>query len=245
MLDLNGLNALVTGATGGIGGATAKLLARHGAQVAISGTRVQKLEELSAEIGDSAVPLACDLSDGEAVADLPKRAISAMGSVDILVSNAGITRDSLLLRLSDEDWQKVIDVNLTASMVLARGVLRSMMRTRWGRIILVSSVVGHTGNPGQVNYAAAKSGLTGFAKSLAAEVANRGITANLVAPGFVETAMTDSLKDEQKSALLSRIPAGRMGSVDEVGAAVLYLASREAGYVTGQTLHVNGGMAMF
>ena len=245
MLDLNGLNVLVTGATGGIGGATARLLARHGAHVAVSGTRVQILEELSAEIGDSAVPLACDLSDREAVAGLPERAISAMGSVDILVSNAGITRDSLLLRLSDDDWQKVIDVNLTASMVLARGVLRSMMKARWGRIVLVSSIVGHTGNPGQVNYAASKSGLTGFAKSLAAEVANRGITVNLVAPGFVETAMTDGLKDEQKSALLSRIPAGRMGSVDEVGAAVLYLASREAGYVTGQTLHVNGGMAMF
>ena len=244
MLELDGVNALVTGASGGIGGAIARSLAAGGAKVAVSGTRAEKLEQLADEIGDGAVPLVCDLLDRESVAELPKRAVEALGSIEILVNNAGITRDGLLLRMSDSDWQRVLEVNLSAAMILSRGVLRGMMKARWGRIVYVSSVVGHTGNPGQVNYAAAKAGLTGMAKSLASEVANRGITVNLVAPGFVDTEMTSGLKEEQKSALLSRIPIGRMGGPDEIAAAVRFLVSKEASYVTGQTLHVNGGLAM-
>lgn len=244
MLDLEGLNALVTGASGGIGGAVARALAAGGARVAVSGTRTERLERLAEEIGNDAVPLGCDLLDGQAVADLPKRAAEAMGSVDILVSNAGITRDGLLLRMSEDDWRKVIDVNLSAAMILSRGVLRGMMKARWGRIVYISSVVGHTGNPGQVNYAAAKAGLSGMAKSLAAEVANRGITVNLVAPGFIETEMTSGLVQERKDALMARIPVGRMGCAEEIADSVRFLVSREASYITGQTLHVNGGMAM-
>ena len=244
MLELDGVNALVTGASGGIGGAIARSLAAGGAKVAVSGTRAEKLEQLADEIGDGAVPLVCDLLDRESVVELPKRAVDALGSIEILVNNAGITRDGLLLRMPDSDWQRVLEVNLSAAMILSRGVLRGMMKARWGRIVYVSSVVGHTGNPGQVNYAAAKAGLTGMAKSLASEVANRGITVNLVAPGFVDTEMTSGLKEEQKSALLSRIPIGRMGGPDEIAAAVRFLVSKEASYVTGQTLHVNGGLAM-
>lgn len=244
MLDLEGLNALVTGASGGIGGAVARALAAGGARVAVSGTRTERLERLAEEIGNDAVPLGCDLLDGQAVADLPKRAAESMGSVDILVSNAGITRDGLLLRMSEDDWRKVIDVNLSAAMILSRGVLRGMMKARWGRIVYISSVVGHTGNPGQVNYAAAKAGLSGMAKSLAAEVANRGITVNLVAPGFIETEMTSGLVQERKDALMARIPVGRMGCAEEIADSVRFLVSREASYITGQTLHVNGGMAM-
>ncbi|MCE2521856.1 MAG: 3-oxoacyl-[acyl-carrier-protein] reductase [Rhodobacteraceae bacterium] len=244
MLELDGVNALVTGASGGIGGAIARSLAAGGAKVAVSGTRAEKLEQLADEIGAAAVPIVCNLLDRESVAELPKRAVEALGSIEILVNNAGITRDGLLLRMPDSDWQRVLEVNLSAAMILSRGVLRGMMKARWGRIVYVSSVVGHTGNPGQVNYAAAKAGLTGMAKSLASEVANRGITVNLVAPGFVDTEMTSGLKEEQKSALLSRIPIGRMGGPDEIAAAVRFLVSKEASYVTGQTLHVNGGLAM-
>ena len=244
MLELDGVNALVTGASGGIGGAIARSLAAGGAKVAVSGTRAEKLEQLADEIGAASVPIVCNLLDRESVAELPKRAVEALGSIEILVNNAGITRDGLLLRMPDSDWQRVLEVNLSAAMILSRGVLRGMMKARWGRIVYVSSVVGHTGNPGQVNYAAAKAGLTGMAKSLASEVANRGITVNLVAPGFVDTEMTSGLKEEQKSALLSRIPIGRMGGPDEIAAAVRFLVSKEASYVTGQTLHVNGGLAM-
>ena len=244
MLELDGLNALVTGASGGIGGAVARALAAGGARVAVSGTRTERLERLAEDIGNDAVPMSCDLLDRQAVADLPKRAAAEMGSVDILVSNAGITRDGLLLRMSEDDWQQVIDVNLSAAMILSRGVLRGMMKARWGRIVYISSVVGHTGNPGQVNYAAAKAGLSGLAKSLAAEVANRGITVNLVAPGFIETEMTSGLGEERKGALMARIPVGRMGSAEEIADPVRFLVSREASYITGQTLHVNGGLAM-
>lgn len=244
MFDLTGRTALVTGASGGIGAAIARVLHGAGAQVALSGTRVQPLEELAAALGERAHVLPCDLSDPAAVEALPKAATEAMGSVDILVNNAGITRDGLMMRMSDEDWQAVLDVNLTASFRLMRGVMRGMMKARWGRIVSVGSVVGTTGNPGQVNYAAAKAGLVGLSKSLAMEVASRGITVNVVAPGFIRTAMTDKLNEAQKAAILGNVPAGRMGEVDEIAAAVLYLASAEAGYVTGATLHVNGGGAM-
>ena len=244
MPELDGLNALVTGASGGIGGAVARTLAAGGARVAVSGTRMERLEEVAEEIGNDAIPIRCDLLDRQAVANLPKQAADEMGSVDILVSNAGITRDGLLLRMSEDDWQRVIEVNLSAAMILSRGVLRGMMKARWGRVVYISSIVGHTGNPGQVNYAAAKAGLAGMAKSLAAEVANRGITVNLVAPGFIETEMTSDLGEERKAALMSRIPVGRMGSAEEIAAPVRFLVSHEASYITGQTLHVNGGMAM-
>ncbi|WP_294228178.1 3-oxoacyl-[acyl-carrier-protein] reductase [uncultured Shimia sp.] len=244
MFDLTGKTALVTGASGGIGGAIAKTLHAAGATVGLSGTRVEPLEALAAELGERAHVLPCNLSDGEAVDALPKQAIAAMGSVDILVNNAGITRDQLFMRMSDDEWQSVIDVNLTSAMRLCRGVMRPMMKARWGRIINVSSIVGATGNPGQVNYAASKAGLVGMTKSIAYEVASRGITANAVAPGFIATAMTDKLNDDQKETINKQIPAARMGSAEEIAAAVLYLASPEAGYVTGSTLHVNGGMAM-
>ena len=244
MFDLTGKSALVTGASGGIGGAIAKALHGAGATVALSGTRVAPLEELAKELGERAHVLPCDLGNPEAVDALPKQAIEAMGSLDILVNNAGITRDHLFMRMSDEEWAQVLDVNLTATMRLCRGSLRGMMKARWGRIVNISSIVGATGNPGQGNYAAAKAGMVGMSKSLAYEVASRGITVNCVAPGFIATAMTDKLTDDQKDKINVQIPAGRMGSAEEIAAAALYLASQEAAYVTGATLHVNGGMAM-
>lgn len=244
MFDLTGKNALVTGASGGIGGEIAKALHAAGATVVLSGTREAPLQALAAELGERAHVLTANLSEPESVEALPKAAIAAMGSLDILVNNAGITRDNLFMRMSDDEWASVIDVNLTSSMRLMRGVLRGMMKARWGRIINITSIVGTTGNPGQGNYAAAKAGLVGMSKSLAYEVASRGITVNCVAPGFIATAMTEKLNDEQKGKILTQIPAGRMGSPEEIAAAVLYLASNEAGYVTGATLHVNGGMAM-
>jgi 3-oxoacyl-[acyl-carrier protein] reductase len=244
MFDLTGKTALVTGASGGIGGAIAQALHAAGATVALSGTRTAPLEALAADLGSRAHVLTCDLSDPASVEALPKSAAAAMGSVDILVNNAGITRDNLFMRMSDEEWQSVIDVNLTSTFRLCRGVLRGMMKARWGRIVNVSSVVGATGNPGQGNYAASKAGMVGMSKSLAAEVASRNITVNCVAPGFITTAMTDKLTEDQKSRILTSVPAGRMGEASEIAAAVLYLASPEAGYVTGAVLHVNGGLAM-
>ncbi|MBW0157287.1 3-oxoacyl-ACP reductase FabG [Sedimentimonas flavescens] len=244
MFDLTGKSALVTGASGGIGAEIAKALHAAGAKVALSGTRVEPLEALAAELGERAFVVPANLSDAASVEALPKAAIEAMGGLDILVNNAGITRDNLFMRMSDEEWQSVLDVNLTSSFRLMRGVLRGMMKARWGRIINITSVVGATGNPGQGNYAAAKAGMVGMSKSLAYEVASRGITVNCVAPGFIATAMTDKLNDDQKSKILTQIPAGRMGAPEEIAAAVLYLASPEAGYMTGATLHVNGGMAM-
>ncbi len=244
MFDLTGKNALVTGASGGIGGAIARALHGAGATVALSGTRVAPLEELAADLGERAHVLPCNLGDAEAVAALPKQAVEAMGSLDILVNNAGVTRDNIFMRMSDDDWQLVLDINLTSTMRLCRGAIRGMMKSRWGRIINISSIVGTTGNPGQANYAASKAGMVGMTKSIAYEVASRGITANCVAPGFIATAMTDKLTDDQKDKINAQIPAGRMGSPDEIAAAVLYLASNEAAYVTGATLHVNGGMAM-
>ncbi len=244
MFDLTGKSALVTGASGGIGGAVAAALHGAGAVVALSGTRVGPLEELAARLGSRAHVLPCDLSDAAAVEALPKAAAGAMGAVDILVNNAGVTRDNLFMRMSDDEWDQVIAVNLTSTFRLCRGVVRGMMKARWGRIVNVSSVVGATGNPGQANYAASKAGMVGMSKSLAAEVASRGITVNCVAPGFITTAMTDKLTGEQKAKILAQVPAGRMGEAAEIGAACLYLASAEAAYVTGAVLHVNGGMAM-
>lgn len=244
MFDLTGKTALITGASGGIGGGIAKALHGAGATVGLSGTRVEPLEALAKELGERAHILPCNLGDAEAVEALPKQAIEAMGGLDILVNNAGITRDQIFMRMSDEEWAQVLDVNLTSSMRLCRGVMRPMMKARWGRIINISSIVGSTGNPGQANYAASKAGLVGMTKSIAYEVASRGITANAVAPGFIATAMTDKLTDDQKDKINAQIPAARMGTPEEIAAAVLYLASPEAGYVTGTTLHVNGGMAM-
>lgn len=244
MFDLTGKSALVTGASGGIGADIARALHSAGAVVALSGTRVEPLEALAAELGERSHVLPCNLSDAEAVEALPKQAIEAMGAMDILVNNAGITRDNLFMRMSDEEWVQVLEVNLTSTMRLCRGALRGMMKSRWGRIINISSIVGATGNPGQGNYAAAKAGMVGMSKSLAYEVASRGVTVNCVAPGFIATPMTDMLNDDQKAAINVKIPAGRMGTPEEIAAAVLYLASNEAGYVTGATLHVNGGMAM-
>ena len=244
MFDLTGKYALVTGASGGIGGAIARALYAAGATVGLSGTRVEPLEALAADLGGRAHVLPCNLGDAEAVEALPKAAIAAMGGLDILVNNAGITRDQIFMRMSDDEWQSVLDVNLTSTMRLCRAVMRPMMKARWGRIINISSIVGATGNPGQANYAASKAGMVGMTKSIAYEVASRGITANAVAPGFIATAMTDKLSDDQKAAINTKIPAARMGEPAEIAAAVLYLASNEAGYVTGTTLHVNGGMAM-
>ena len=244
MFDLTGKCALITGASGGIGGSIAKALHGAGATVGLSGTRVEPLEALAAELGERAHVLPCNLSDAEAVDALPKAAAAAMGSVDILVNNAGITRDQLFMRMSDDEWQSVLDVNLTSTMRLCRGVMRPMMKARWGRIVNVSSIVGATGNPGQANYAASKAGMVGLSKSIAYEVASRGITVNCIAPGFIATAMTDKLTDEQKDKINVQIPAGRMGTPSEIAAAALYLASEPAAYVTGTTLHVNGGMAM-
>ena len=244
MFDLTGKSALVTGASGGIGAAIARSLHGAGAQVTLSGTRLAPLEALAAELGERVHVVTCNLGDAAEVEALPKQAAEAMGAVDILVNNAGITRDNLFMRMSDEEWAQVIEVNLTSTMRLCRGVLRGMMKARWGRIVNISSVVGATGNPGQGNYAASKAGMVGMSKSLAYEVASRGITVNCIAPGFIETAMTDKLTEDQKGKILAQIPAGRMGHADEIAAAARYLASPEAGYVTGATLHVNGGMAM-
>ncbi len=244
MFDLNGRTALVTGASGGIGGAIARALHARGATVALSGTRVDPLSALAAELGERAHVLPCDLRDAAATDALVGQAEAAMGQVDILVNNAGLTRDGLAMRMRDEDWQAVLDVNLTSAFRLSRAALKGMMKRRYGRIVGITSVVGVVGNPGQANYAASKAGMIGMTKSLAAEVGSRGITVNCVAPGFVTTAMTDALKDAQREAMLGRIPAGRFGEAAEIGAAVVYLASDEAGYMTGQTLHLNGGMAM-
>lgn len=244
MFDLTGKTALVTGASGGIGGAIAKALAKQGAKVALSGTREDALKAVQAEIAGSVVT-PCSLSDGAAVDGLVARAEEALGAgLDILVSNAGITRDGLLLRMKDDDWTEVLKVNLEAHFRLSRAAMKGMMRKRWGRIVAITSIVGVTGNPGQANYAASKAGLIGFTKAIAAEVASRNVTANCIAPGFIGSAMTNALNEAQRTAILGKIPAGRLGSSKEVAAAAVYLASEEASYVTGQTLHVNGGMAM-
>lgn len=244
MFDLSEKSALVTGASGGIGADIARALHGAGAAVGLSGTRTEPLEALAAELGERAHVLPCNLGDAEAVEALPKQAADAMGAVDILVNNAGITRDNLFMRMSVEAWDEVLSVNLRSAMILSKGVIRGMMKARWGRIVNISSIVGATGNPGQANYAASKAGLVGMSKSLAYEVANRGITVNAVAPGFITTAMTDKLTEDQKAGILAQVPAGRMGEPSEIAAAVVYLASDEAGYVTGATLHINGGMAM-
>lgn len=245
MFTLDGRCALITGASGGIGAAIARALHGQGAHVILTGTRQDALDAVAADLGSRSTVLTCNLGDAEAVAGLADTAADAAGSViSILVNNAGITRDGLMMRMKDEDWDAVMDVNLKAAMVLSRSVLRPMMKERWGRIIQISSIVGYTGNPGQANYAASKAGMTGFTKALAAEVASRGITANVIAPGFIKTPMTDGLTEEQKSSLLGSVPAARFGEADEIAAAAAYLASEEAGYMTGATLHVNGGMAM-
>jgi len=244
MFDLSGKTALVTGASGGIGGAIARALKMQGARLALSGTRVDALQTLADELGEGTAVLPCDLSDAAACAGLVGQAEAALGQVDILVNNAGLTRDSLALRMKDEDWELVLRVNLGSAFRLSRAALRGMMKRRWGRIVGITSVVGVIGNPGQANYAASKAGMIGMTKSLAAEVASRGITVNCIAPGFIETAMTGGIEEGQKEKLLATIPSGRLGSVDDVAAAAAFLASEEAGYVTGQTLHVNGGMAM-
>ncbi|MBV7256425.1 3-oxoacyl-[acyl-carrier-protein] reductase [Pacificimonas sp. WHA3] len=244
MFDLDGKRALVTGASGGIGSAIAGALSAQGAIVALSGTNEDRLAKVAGGIGGNTHTLPCNLSDAEAVDGLVGRAVDAMGGLDILVNNAGVTRDNLAMRMKDEEWDTVIRVNLEAAFRLARASLRPMMKARHGRIISITSVVGATGNPGQANYAASKAGLVGMSKALAQEVASRGVTVNCVAPGFIQSAMTDDLPDAQKEALTGRIPAGKLGSGEDVAAAVVYLASDEAGYVTGQTMHVNGGMAM-
>ncbi|MBI1300918.1 MAG: 3-oxoacyl-[acyl-carrier-protein] reductase [Alphaproteobacteria bacterium] len=244
MFNLNDKTALVTGATGGIGGAIAKALHAQGATVAISGRNEEKLKALANELGERVHILQADLSNNEAITDLVKRAEEAMGQIDILVNNAGLTRDGLSMRMSNEDWQDVIDVNLSAPFKLAQAVQRGMMKRRTGRIINIASVVGVTGNPGQCNYVASKAGMIGWSKAMAAELASRGITVNCIAPGFIATAMTDALTDDQKEAINSNIPAKKMGSSEDIAGAAAYLASDEAAYVTGQTIHVNGGMAM-
>jgi 3-oxoacyl-[acyl-carrier protein] reductase len=243
MFDLSGMTALVTGASGGIGSAIARALAGQGANLALSGTREEALRSVADEIG-AAVVMPCNLADAEAVDALVPRATEALGGLDILVNNAGVTRDNLAMRMKDEEWSDVIRINLEAAFRLARAALKPMMRARFGRIISVTSVVGTTGNPGQANYAASKAGLVGMSKAMAQEVASRNITVNCIAPGFIASAMTEGLPDAQKEALLGRIPAGKLGEGSDVATAAVYLASREAGYVTGQTLHVNGGMAM-
>jgi 3-oxoacyl-[acyl-carrier protein] reductase len=244
MFDLTGKTALVTGATGGIGAAIARALHERGAVVGLSGTRRDVLEDLAAELGERVHVLPCDLGDRAQVAELVPQAEAALGNVDVLVNNAGVTRDGLAVRMKDEDWDKVLAVNLTAAFILARAALKGMMRKRYGRIIGITSVVGVTGNAGQSNYAATKAGLIGMSKSLAQEVASRNITVNCVAPGFIQSPMTDVLNEKQQAAILASVPAGRLGRGQDVAAAVVYLASEEAGYLTGQTLHVNGGMAM-
>ncbi|MFO1118427.1 MAG: 3-oxoacyl-[acyl-carrier-protein] reductase [Beijerinckiaceae bacterium] len=244
MFDLTGKTALVTGASGGIGAAIAKSLHAQGATVALSGTRVEALDRLAAELGSRVHVTPCNLSDKESVEKLVPAAEAAMGQLDILVNNAGLTRDGLFMRMKDEDWDNVIAVNLTATFRLARAAVKGMMKRRYGRIVSITSIVGVTGNPGQGNYAASKAGMIGMTKSLAAEVASRGVTVNCVAPGFIESPMTDALNDKQKEAILGQVPAGKLGQGADVAAAVVFLASAEAQYVTGQTLHVNGGMAM-
>ena len=244
MFDLTGKSALITGASGGIGGAIARALHGAGANIALSGTREAALFALASELGENAHVTPANLSDAESVEGLIDLAEEAMGSVDILVNNAGLTRDMLSMRLTDEDWQSVIDVNLTATFRLSRAVIRGMIKRRWGRIINITSVVGVTGNSGQANYAASKAGMIGMSKSMAQEVASRGITVNCVAPGMIVTAMTDTLSDDQRARILEIVPAGRLGESEEIAAGALYLASEEASYVTGQTLHINGGMAM-
>ena len=245
MFDLTGMTALVTGASGGLGSSIAKALAAQGARLAVSGSNVDKLESFRSGLGGDHVALPCNLSDGAAVDQLVPQAVEALGGkLDILVNNAGITRDNLLMRMKDEEFQDVIKVNLEAAFRLVRAAAKPMMKARFGRIISVTSVVGVTGNPGQANYVASKAALIGMTKAVAQELASRNITVNAVAPGFMASAMTDALNDQQREGILSRIPMGAMGSGDDIGAAVVYLASKEAGYVTGQTLHVNGGMAM-
>jgi 3-oxoacyl-[acyl-carrier protein] reductase len=244
MFDLSGMTALVTGASGGIGSAIAQALAGQGARLAVSGSNAEKLEAFRAGLGGDHVALAANLSDGAAVDALVPQAVEALGKLDILINNAGVTRDNLAMRMKDEEWSDVIRINLEAAFRLSRAALKPMMRARHGRIISITSVVGATGNPGQANYAASKAGIVGMSKALAQEVASRGITVNCIAPGFIRSAMTDALPEMQKENLLGRIPAGRLGEGNDVAAAAVYLASREAAYVTGQTLHVNGGMAM-
>lgn len=244
MFDLTGMTALVTGASGGIGSAIAAALAGQGARVALSGTREDALKAVAAGIGGDPVILPCNLDDAAAVDSLVPQAVEALGQLDILVNNAGVTRDNLAMRMKDEEWDQVIRVNLEAAFRLCRAAAKPMMKARFGRIISVTSIVGVTGNPGQANYAASKAGLIGMSKALAQELASRSITVNCVAPGFIVSPMTDALPDAQKEALTGRIPAGKLGEGADIGAAVAYLASREAGYVTGQTVHVNGGMAM-
>ena len=244
MFSLQGKCALVTGATGGIGGAIAKALHAQGAKVGISGRNTEKLEALKKELGDNVVVLTADLANAEAAQELVARAEEQLGQIDILVNNAGLTKDGLSMRMKDDDWQQVIDVNMTATFKLAQACQRGMMKRRWGRIVNIASVVGVTGNPGQCNYVASKAGMIGWTKAMAAEIASRNITVNCVAPGFIATAMTEVLTDDQKSKINSTIPAGKMGSSEDIAAAVAYLASEEAGYVTGSTIHVNGGMAM-
>ncbi|KQN07795.1 3-oxoacyl-[acyl-carrier-protein] reductase [Sphingomonas aurantiaca] len=244
MFDLTGMTALVTGASGGIGSEIAKALATQGARLAVSGSNADKLEAFRASLGGDHVALPCNLSDGAAVDALVPQAVEALGRLDILVNNAGVTRDNLAMRMKDEEWDSVIRVNLEAAFRLMRAAAKPMMKARFGRMISVTSIVGVTGNPGQANYAASKAGLIGMSKSMAQELASRGITVNCVAPGFITSPMTDALPEAQKTALTTKIPAGRLGEGADIGAAVVYLASREAGYVTGQTVHVNGGMAM-
>ena len=244
MFDLTGMTALVTGASGGIGSAIAKALAGQGARLAVSGSNVEKLDAFRAELGGDHVALPCNLSDAGAVDALVPQAVEALGQLDILVNNAGVTRDNLTMRMKDEEWEQVIAVNLEAAFRLIRAAAKPMMKARFGRIVSITSVVGATGNPGQANYAASKAGLVGMSKAIAQELASRSITVNCVAPGFIRSAMTDVLPDAQREALLGRIPAGKLGEGEDIGAAVVYLASKEAAYVTGQTLHVNGGMAM-
>ena len=244
MFDLTGMTALVTGASGGLGSAIAKALSAQGARLALSGSNQAKLEAFAKELGGDHVTLVCDLGNAEQVDQLVPRAVEALGQLDILVNNAGVTRDNLAMRMKDEEWDQVITINLEGAFRLMRAAMKPMMKARHGRIINITSVVGVTGNPGQANYVASKAGLIGMSKAFAQEVASRGITVNCVAPGFMTSAMTDALNEQQKAGILSKIPAGAMGTGEDIGAAVVYLASREAGYVTGQTLHVNGGMAM-
>ena len=244
MFDLSGMTALVTGASGGLGSSIAKALSAQGARLALSGSNVDKLNAFAAELGGDHVALPCNLSDAAVVDALVPQAVEALGKLDILVNNAGITRDNLTMRMKDNEFSSVLQVNLEAAFRLMRAACKPMMKARFGRIISVTSVVGVTGNPGQANYVASKAGLIGMSKAVAQEVASRGITVNCIAPGFMTSAMTDALNDQQKAGILSRIPAGAMGTGEDIGAGVVYLASREAGYVTGQTLHVNGGMAM-
>lgn len=244
MFELTGKKALVTGATGGIGASIAKYLHAAGAEVAISGTRAEKLEALASELGERVHVVAANLSDRASVDQLAKDATAEMGSVDILVNNAGITKDNLAMRMKEDEWDSVMQVNLESAFRLTKGLMRGMMKARWGRVVNITSIVGVTGNPGQANYCASKAGMIGMSKALAAELASRSITVNCVAPGFIATPMTDALSEDQKAAITSGIPSGDLGQPDDVASAVLYLASNEANYITGQTLHVNGGLAM-